>query len=194
MGKLAKHANTTRRSTAAYTLLDLSDLDDDDRKAIIEDANAGGGAYGIRVVEHSVNGGATAPIYGVYKTGPDADRWAETKKKFNLGSTEVDDSTVIAGVGVEVDDPRREAALREAAAQTAEAEADRIRAGEAEAVRTITGNEDDDANRDRTVGRPTGGDHPQNIVDPELAPDAENEAATAENQAPAKASKSKTPR
>jgi hypothetical protein len=189
-----------QHSKAAYTLVDLSSLDDDDlRKDIIEDASAGGGRYGIQVVEESVNGGARAPIFGVYNDGPYADRWAKAKEDLGIGSTEVDDAEAYAAAGVEVTDPRRAAAMREAAAQRAEAEADRIRSGEADAVRDVTGDEDDDlaTRRDRNLSGTTGGDHPQNIVDPGLARDAENEAANAENQEDEKASKttkSKTPR
>lgn len=174
-----------QHSAAAYTLVDLNDLDDDLRKDIIEDASAGGGRYGIRVVEEAVNGAARAPIFGVYNEGPDADRWAKAKEDLGLEGTEVDDAEAYAGSGLEVTDPHREAALREAAAQTVEEEADRIRSGEQNAVRDITGDTDEEAarrNRDRTTGRTTGGDHPQNIVDPGLAPDAENEVAGAENQ------------
>lgn len=171
------------RKSAAYTLVDLSDLDEQLRKDLIEDANAGGGQYGIRVVEESVNGGARAPIYGVYDDGPDADRWEQAKKDLGIDGTEIDDADayVSSGVGLEVTDPRREAAIREAAAQRVEAEAGRIRAGEAAAVREITGEEDDGEPQEPTEAEVRARAEPNiNTVDTTLAPDAENEASNAE--------------
>lgn len=124
-------------SAAAYTLVDLNDLEDELRLDIIEDASMGGGRYGIRVVEEAVNGAARAPIYGYYNDGPDAERWAAAKEELGLGSTEIDDAAVVP-IG-DVVDPQREAALREAAAQAVEAEADRIRAGEEADLAEILG-------------------------------------------------------
>jgi hypothetical protein len=192
-------AKKNERTAAAYTLVDLSDVDEKVRKDIIEDANAGGANYGVRVVEESVNGGARAPIYGVYDTGPDHDRWVEAKKDLKLSATEVGDDEVYTGAGgPEVSDPRREAALREAAAQRAEGEADRIRSGEIDAVQAITGDTDEDAAARRgrhAPGGTTGHDHTQNIVDDTLSEEATNEASEAQNQKTTKAaSKTKTPR
>lgn len=165
-----------KSSAAAYSLLDLSDLDEDLRKDIIEDAHAGGGVYGIRVVEESVNGAARAPIYGVYKEGPDADRWADAKKELGISGSEIDDSEVYTGAGVVglVADPAREALLRERAAQTAAGEADRIRAGENREVEAITGEE-----VPPQVVPPQS--FPATGMDTTLAADATNEAANAEN-------------
>lgn len=187
---------SAKHSAAAYTLVDLSDLDDDLRKDIVEDATAGGGLYGIRVVEESVNGGARSPIFGVYKDGPDADRWTQAKKDLEITGTTVDDSEAYAGTGIEVTDPLRAAALREAAAQKADALADSIRAGENDALAAITGDTDEEATdvRNRDRGRRVGGDHPQNIVDTGLDTDATNEVADAEDQEAPKASKTKTPK
>lgn len=191
--------NSKKDTRAAYTLVDLSDLDIDLQKDIIEDANAGGGEYGIRVVEEVVNGGARAPIYGYYKEGPDAERWAAAKTELGISGSEIADGDV-AGAAVAVVDPRREAAIREAAAQNAEAEADRIRAGESEALRAITGDDDEvDTGRPRTRSGPSGATdgHATNIVDSTLDPNATNEAADAENQdaeGTAKTTKTKTPK
>lgn len=190
-------------AAAAYTLVDLSDLDTDLQKDIIEDANAGGGEYGIRVVEESVNGGARAPIYGYYKDGPDAKRWEDAKTELGISGSEIADGDVVGAIGVDISDPRREAALREAAAQQAEAQADRIRAGEADAIRSITGDgeEEEDTGRPRVrAGADSATDnHATNIVDTTLSPDATNEAADAENQkgegtSKSKAKASKTPK
>lgn len=181
------------RSKAAYRLVDLSDLDDDLRKDIILDANEGGGIYGIRVVEESVNGGARAPIYGVYNEGPDADRWGKAKEKLGISGEEVDDSEVYSGAGVEVTDARKEAALREAAAQKAEQDANALRSAEAADVRSITGDDDEDATARRDTHVPEL-DHPSNIVDPG-AVGAENEASKAPSaeEAP-KPAKNKAPK
>lgn len=182
-----------RQSKAAYTLVDLSDLDEDLRKDIMRDAVEGGGIYGIRVVEESVNGGARAPIYGVYNDGPDADRWNTAKQKLDIEGDEVDDSSVYSGAGVEVTDPRKEAALREGAAIKAEQEARRLRAAEVDEVTAITGDTDEETAARRSSAPPPL-DHPANIVDPG-AIGAENEASHAENQTdeePSAASKPKT--
>ena len=202
---MAKTLRTLRAQhhgkSAAYTLVDLSDLHKETRDDIIADAREGGGVYGVRVVEESVNGGARAPIYGVYNNGPDAERWADAKKKLGLGSTEVDDSAVYAGASVEVTDPRKEAALREAAAQKAEQDAEAIRSAENRGVRQITGEDEDDDEADTRPLTAARLDHPANIVDPD-AIDAENEVSNAESKTPKtqeyvgtqKASKTKTPK
>jgi hypothetical protein len=179
------------KSKMAYTLVDLSDLEDDLRKDIIQDAREGGGTYGIRVVEESVNGGARAPIYGVYNDGPDADRWTDAKKTLGIDSEEADDATVYAGAGVEVTDPRKVAALRGAAAENAARDAESLRTAENADVAAITGDEDGEG--ERQSSRPTDLDHPANIVDPGVI-DAENEASLAENQASADEEASTTTR
>jgi hypothetical protein len=177
-------------SAAAYSLVDLSDLDPELRDDIILDASEGGGLYGIRVVEESVNGAARAPIYGVYKDGPDAERWEKAKKTLGISGETVDDSEVYAGAGVVVD-PRREAALREAAAQRAAATADAIRAGEDVELEAIAGA--------APAGSRAALDHTANIVDTTLAADATNEAhdpeaTAAAEKASAKSAKSTTNR
>lgn len=160
---MAKSSQARAASAAAYTLVDMSDLDEDVRKEIVEDAAAGGGNYGIRVVEESINGGARAPIYGYYKDGPDADRWEEAKKQFGLSAAEGDDAEARAAASGEVTDPRREAALRQAAEERARADADALRSRE-----------------DAEVERISGQTHSSNIVDDTLAKDAENEVSDAD--------------
>lgn len=173
------------RSKAAYTLVDLSALHEETRKDILADALEGGGTYGIRVVEESVNGGARAPIFGVYNEGPDADKWTEAKKELGLDGTEIPDGEV-RPLDIEITDPRREAALREAAAQRAAGEADRIRAGETEALREIVGDDADEGRESPTpnmsANRSGATDgHTTNIVDSTLSQDAENEAGNAKS-------------
>jgi hypothetical protein len=168
---MVKTLRERNQSRQAYTLVDLSDLEDELQKDIILDASEGGGIYGVRVVEESVNGPARAPIYGVYNDGPDADRWVDAKKQLGITGSEVDDSEVRAGAGVEITDPRRAAAIREAAARQVENEADAIRRGEDAEVEAITG-----AAPTAPAGGTTGGDHAQNIVDETLDSEANNEA------------------
>ena len=192
---MAKTLREQNRSKAAYTLVDLSDLEDDLRKDIILDANEGGGTYGIRVVEESVNGGARAPIYGVYNEGPDAERWTEAKDKLGISGEEVDDGDVYAGAGIEVTDDRKAAALREGAALKAAQDAEALRSAENRDVAAITGDEDGDIAARKA---PAPLDHTANIVDPG-AIGAENEVSKASNQADEEAStttkpKTKTPK
>lgn len=173
---------TLRRdaSAQAYTLVDLSGLHPETRKDIMLDAGAGGGTYGIRVVEEAVNGGSRAPIYGYYKNGPDAERWDGAKKELGIDADEIPDGEV-KPIDVEVIDPRREAALREAAAQRAAGEADRIRAGEVEAIRSITGDEDGESPTPNMSATRSGATdhHTTNIVDSTLSEDATNDASEA---------------
>lgn len=189
MAKTPKTLRQEHRSKAAYTLVDLSDLDDELRKDIILDASEGGGIYGVRVVEEAVNGGARAPIYGVYNDGPDADRWAKAKDKLGISGEQVDDSEVYTGAGVEVFDPRKEAALRQAAAEKALGDAEALRSAERDEVAAITGDTDEDA----TARRVPNLDHTANIVDPG-AIDAENEASNIPADANAKTTKNKAPK
>ena len=176
-------------SAAAYVLVDLSDLDDDVRKDIVEDASAGGGTYGIRVVEEVINGAASAPLFGYYKGGADEERWTDAKKELGLSASEADDSTVYAGAGGLALDPRREAALREAAAQRVESEAARIRAGEDADVAAVTGEDGPAPVRAGASGATD--NHPTNIVDTTLAPEAID---TADTGGTAAKTKTKTPR
>lgn len=167
--------------TAAYTLVDLSELDEKTKNRLLEDANAGGGQYGVRVVEEVVNGGARAPIYGYYRDGPDADRWAKAKKDLGISADDVDDSEVVPAQP-DINDPRREAALREAAAISAMNEAERLRNNAARSVAEVTGEDEEGADRvaSDTTGTAADNTHTANIVDDTLARDATNEAATAE--------------
>jgi hypothetical protein len=188
---MAKKPRTLRgqsQSRAAYKLVDLSDLHPETRKDIIQDAGEGGGVYGIRVVEESINGGARAPIYGYYIDGPDAERWADAKKQLGLDADEVDDSTVY-GQSIEVDDPEREALLREQAEEQANAEAAAHDAAEEAEISAITGDGEDEV-----PARVPPLSHSANRVDETLAADATNEAGDAENQKAPKAAKTKTPR
>jgi hypothetical protein len=105
--------------TAAYTLVDLSDVEPDVRKKLIEDANAGGGTYGIQVVEEVINGGARAPIYGYYRDGPFHERWDKAKKDLGLSASDVADGDVLPAQPDVVGDARRESVLREQAATAA---------------------------------------------------------------------------
>jgi hypothetical protein len=117
------------KSAAAYTLVDLSDLEPDIRKDIIEDAYAGGAQFGVRVVEEAVNGGARSPLFGYYNApNPDAQRWEEAKEE----------------LGISVDENVDEVELRHSASLTAAEDAERARKSEEAAVAAITGEEDDD--------------------------------------------------
>lgn len=113
-----------KRSEPAYVFVDIDSLDPELKADIVEDALAGGGLYGIRIVEEAVNGPARAPIYGYYKDGPDAERWAAAKKELKL-----DDSAE------HVD----EASLRESAAKAAASEAKKQRKAEDADIAEITG-------------------------------------------------------
>lgn len=121
------------RSKAAYFLVDLSELDADVRQELIEDAQAGGGEYGLRVVEMVYNGPAQSPIYGVYFV--DQEKWNGAKDEFNIGSADVDDSEVHS-TNAPVDS-RSEAAVRQAAIDEANAAADKVNAAEAENLDAI---------------------------------------------------------
>lgn len=150
-----------RRSTAAaYTLIDVSALPDEIRQQVIDDALIGGPDFGVRVVEEAVNGPARSAIFGVYK-GEDEERWKEAKKELKISSTEIPDGEVApSGASVDVD-PRREAALRQAAAEQAAAQADNVRTAEDAEVEAITG-----------VAPSLR--HTSNIVDDTLDPEATN--------------------
>jgi hypothetical protein len=169
------------QSRQAYTLVDINSIDDDElRKDIILDASEGGGIYGLRVVEEAVNGPIRAPIYGYYNGTEFEDRWNSAKDKLGLSGEEVDDAEVRGGP--DVTDPRREAALREQAEESADVAAQRQRAAE-----------------DADVAQVTGGETKSNITDPTLDPAATNraddpDAAAAAEAAAVKASKNKAPK
>lgn len=124
----------SERSKAAYTLVDLSGLPAEIRQDVQTDALAGGGEYGIRVVEEIHNGAARAQIFGVYN-GEDAEKWEEAKKNLGISSDEIDDSEVNAATAEA--NPRTEAALRQAAEQRANAEAEAARTTDDENVRKV---------------------------------------------------------
>lgn len=160
-----------RRSEPAYVLVDPSALPDELRDEILEDANAGGETYGLRVVEEMVVGGARAPLYGYYKDVKDPanpekllndseTRWNNAKTELGISSAEVSDDEV-APFGATAD-PRREAALRQQAQSQALAEATRIQEMEDGEVAEITGDRDPSQS------------HAGNIVDDTLSPDATN--------------------
>lgn len=110
-------------SSAAYKLVDLNGLDPETRQAITEDAQLGGGTYGIRIVEESINGPARAPVYGYYKDTADEERWEAAKSELGI-----DPLTVEAG---------DEEALRVAAAQRSADEAEKANAAEEDEIALI---------------------------------------------------------
>jgi hypothetical protein len=103
-------ARDKTRSKAAYFLVDVSELPADIKAEVLEDANAGGGEFGLRIVEAIHNGPAQQMIYGVYY-GPDEDKWNEAKKDLGITSTSIADSR--GWVRAPVPDPLREAAIRQ---------------------------------------------------------------------------------
>lgn len=182
---------------AAYTLVDLSDLDPKVQKQLLEDANAGGGQYGLRVVEEVINGGARAPIYGYYHSGPDAELWDTAKKDLGITASDVDDGEVLPQQP-DATDPQRAALLREQARLSANNEAERLRASAARNVADVTGEDVADVLGGDGAGvNPT---HMSNIMDDTLSPDATNraeEAGSAEEAAAAsegKTTKNKAPK
>lgn len=120
-------------SKAAYYLVDISELPSDLKAEILEDAAAGGGEYGIRVVEEIHNGPARANIYGVYY-GVDDEKWQAAKEELGISSSTVADEAV----QTEDADPLKEAALRQAAEEAALVEAEKVRVAEAAEVEKIT--------------------------------------------------------
>lgn len=127
-------ARDPNKSKAAYTLVDLSELPAETRQEVLEDALAGGGDFGIRVVEEVVNGAARAQLFGYYHA--DQEKWDAAKSELGIASDEVDD-TEVSGTSDATTDPRAEAALRLAAQQKVSADADAIRTAEDEAVRAV---------------------------------------------------------
>lgn len=125
------------RNKAAYTLVDLSELPEDIRAMILEDASAGGKEFGVRVVEETVNGPARAAIYGVYDH--DVEAWNAAKEEFGISGEEIDDSEVTAGT---LDDGSRESALRAAAQEQVNADAERIRVADEAELKKIVGDEE----------------------------------------------------
>lgn len=118
-----------RVSKAAYTLVDLSDLEPEVRAEIIEDAYAGGGEFGIKVVEETVSGSVRTPIFGFYDF--EAHLWDEAKEAFGIKSNGASDE--------------EEARIRAGAAQATEAEADTVREAEEAEIRRIAGDDEGDA-------------------------------------------------
>src|SRR6478736_4440190 len=78
-------------SKAAYTLVDLSELDPEVRREILEDAEGGGGVYGIRVV--------------------DEHKWEAAKEEFGITSTVVteEDEAALREAAVAQTDEQAEA-------------------------------------------------------------------------------------
>lgn len=168
------------KSRQAYTLVDINSIEDDElRKDILLDASEGGGIYGIRVVEESVNGPIRAPIYGYYNDTEHADRWNKAKEQLGLAGEEVDDNEV-RGAGPDVNDPRREAALREQAEESAGVAAQRQRASEDADVAQITGTDTKSNITDETLDPKAS----NRADDPEVAAAAEDAAQKARNKAP----------
>lgn len=168
------------KSKQAYTLVDINSIEDDElRKDIILDASEGGGIYGIRVVEESVNGPIRAPLYGYYNGTEHEDRWNDAKEKLGLSGEEVDDAEVRAA-GPDAIDPRREAALREQAEEAATTAANRQRASEDADVAQITGTSTKSNITDETLAP----DATNRADDPEAAAAAEDTAQKARNKAP----------
>lgn len=124
------------RSKAAYFLVDLTELDAETRKELIEDAQAGGGEYGLQVVEIVHNGPAQSPIYGVYNFNQE--KWDAAKEEFGISSSDVADEEVHGG-DPDNTDPRMQAAIHQAAAEEAQRIADKVNAGEAANVAEIVG-------------------------------------------------------
>jgi len=94
-----------KRGRAAYKIVDLSKLDKKIAAELIEDAQAGGVEYGLRVVETAINGASETPIYGVYY-GDDEDKFADAEARLRVEDGELVD------LGVEdedADDLRRDA-------------------------------------------------------------------------------------
>lgn len=123
-----------KSSAAAYFLVDLSELSAETRQMIMEDAYAGGGDYGVTVVEEIHNGPARQPIFGVYFDTPETAlekqserKWGETKATLGL-STATDAEA----------DPE---ALRAKADAVATASAEATQAAEDAELRRITGEE-----------------------------------------------------
>jgi hypothetical protein len=124
------------RGKAAYFLVDLAALSDEDRQLVFDDALMGGGDYGVRVVEEVINGPATQPIYGVYY-GPDEEKWAQAQADF---------AAAPAGEPVENEtDEEREERLRAAAERQASVDADAQRAAEEAELQRITKEDADTA-------------------------------------------------
>lgn len=93
-----------RVSKAAYVVVDLTGLEPEVRQEIMEDAFAGGGEYGIRVVEETVNGSVRVPIFGVYDY--EAQKWEEAKAEFNITAADAsdeDEARIRAGAQAQTD-------------------------------------------------------------------------------------------
>lgn len=136
MGKNTLAEKRAERGRPAYTLVDLSDLPAEHRQEILDDAMAGGGTYGIRVVEEVINGPARQPMFGYYEH--DADKWDDAKKELGISASDVADDEVKPGPLV---DENAEANLRQRAEEAANREADRIRQAEDKELQAITGEE-----------------------------------------------------
>ena len=70
------------RSVPAYRHVNVGCIAEDIRGEILEDAEAGGREYGLKVVEIAYNGPAQTNIYGVYTH--DEDLWAAAKAELGI--------------------------------------------------------------------------------------------------------------
>lgn len=142
---------TTMKRKAAYRFVDLKALEPLVRAEVTEDAQAGGGNYGLKVVEEAVDGPSRVPIYGVY-FGDDEEKWREAQRRLQVRD----------GSLVDIDE-EAEDALRAEASAGADAEAAAIRRKEEAAVTAVTGGDEDDQAQaaqvvaeGRTAGMKTG--------------------------------------
>lgn len=108
------------RSAPAYRHVDIDGLPAEIKTILMDDANGGGKAFGLEIVEVAHNGGAQVPIFGVYKHNEEL--WAEAKAEFGI-------------------DEEGEVDLTGAAAEAAADAGDALRQQEEEAVRAVAENQ-----------------------------------------------------
>lgn len=136
-------------SKAAYFLVDVNELPEEHRADLIEDALAGGGEYGLKVVEEAHNGAARQPIFGVYYDVKKADGTfrIEPQTGLEIGNDETKWNAAKAEFGLDAEaieaDEDGEEALRQSSAAAAEAEAERVRAAEEAELEAITNPDSD---------------------------------------------------
>lgn len=86
-----------KQSAPAYQLLNLGAFPPEVEQALREDAANAGQDYGVEVVEESINGPASIPIFGVYLAPhPSAAKWEAAKAEFNITDDGVDEEAVAA--------------------------------------------------------------------------------------------------
>ena len=108
-----------RLSTAAYRVIDIESIPEEHREQIMDDANGGGGLFGLRVVEIAINGPAQFPIYGVYDV--DDEKWGDAQEDFGFTEKTCDSDE---------DHEAREKRIADEAAQKADAAAAAAKAKE----------------------------------------------------------------